>query len=720
MSADWRLVGLATLTLAAAVVVAAQQQPTFRAGVDLTPVDVSVLNAKDRSPVRGLKAEDFTVLEDGRPQPIVVFTPVEVAPPAPLPAADDPGAWTRTVPKDVTSNDYEEKPENRLFVLYVDDAMLPPDPAALKSVKDVGRKVIDRLGPNDRMAVVYAIGSGQAADFTGDRGKLLKAVDQIPPGLASYSFGWESVPQRAIWGMEHPTQNPQPGIDPDLSLMSASIKTLQGIADTMLATPSRRKILVYVGSGVPVNSGLTTSTIQAHSRLVNREVASQLGQALRDLFVEMQRANIVVYPVSPMGGAGIENYITNQIRARSPFLGDYRQTAALDPGTGLPPVVGCNNLSSNSLEWCLSPFPDELGHVIAGFATDFILETASNTGGVAVINTNDVTPGVQHIFDENSSYYLLGYRPPDPNPNGKLHRLEVKVNRKDVLVRTRNVYAAEARLKRDKNGMLVAPPPPLATAISGMLPAHDLPMDVTAVPVAVPGRTEAAVALAIGLHHLAVMSRVKETIELQVSAFTPDGQPRGMVTQNADVILLPNRAEDTTRYEMLSRIDLKPGRYQLRIATHRTIADMTGSVYTEVEVPDFGRDPLSASGVAMAALPAVEASPRELLAPLLPIVPTAARVFERRGHATAFLRLYQGGKDAIVPVTLTTQVLDARGRGVDHNTQTIAADQFSPGRGADVRFDVPLLSLPPGEYLLTFEASLEKHTIRRDVRFSVR
>ena len=279
MRPPWRLVVLAVVSTAV-LPVAAQQTPTFRAGVDLTPVDVSVLNKKDRSPVRGLKAEDFTVLEDGKPQPIVVFTPVDVAPPAPLPAADDPGAWTRTVARDVTSNDYEEMPENRLFVLYVDDAMLPPDPAALKSVKDIGRKVVDRLGPNDRMAVVYAMDSHRSADFTGDRGRLLTAVDQIPPGRSSYSFGWESVPQRAIWAMQHPSQNPEPGLDPDLSLMSDSIKTLQRIADTMLATPSRRKILVYVGAGMPINTQ-SGHLAPAHQHAVaNREVAAQLGDAL--------------------------------------------------------------------------------------------------------------------------------------------------------------------------------------------------------------------------------------------------------------------------------------------------------------------------------------------------------------------------------------------------------------------------------------------------------
>jgi hypothetical protein len=299
----------------------------------------------------------------------------------------------------------------------------------------------------------------------------------------------------------------------------------------------------------------------------------------------------------------------------------------------------------------------------------------------------------------------------------------VKVNQKDVIVRTRNLYAAESPAKTDKDGLPVPPPPPpLAVATAGMLPTHDLPMDVTAIPVAVAvnGKPEVAVALAVGLHHLAVPSRVRESIELQVSAFTPDGQPRGVVRQAAEVVLVPNRAEDTTRYEMLSRIDLKPGRYQLRVAAHRTIADTTGSVYAEVDVPDFAHDRLSASGVAMAMLPAVEVSPRDLLEPLLPIVPTAARVFARLGRATAFLRLYQGGNDALVPVALTTRVIDTLGRGLASETQTITADRFSTARGADVRFDVPLLSLPAGDYLLTFEAALDKHTVRRDVRFSVR
>jgi hypothetical protein len=94
---------LALLSLIA--VLAAQQpsdpQPTFRTGVDVVQVDVSVLD-KDRHPIQGLTNADFTVLEDGKPRPIVAFVPVNLAEPERASAL--PAAWVRDVAPDVTTN----------------------------------------------------------------------------------------------------------------------------------------------------------------------------------------------------------------------------------------------------------------------------------------------------------------------------------------------------------------------------------------------------------------------------------------------------------------------------------------------------------------------------------------------------------------------------------------------------------------------------------------
>jgi hypothetical protein len=83
----------------------AAQQPlpapqVFQTRTDVVSVDVTVLD-KNRHPVSGLTARDFTVLEDGKERPVVAFTPVDLPPRVDSHAT---AAWTRDVRPDVTSN----------------------------------------------------------------------------------------------------------------------------------------------------------------------------------------------------------------------------------------------------------------------------------------------------------------------------------------------------------------------------------------------------------------------------------------------------------------------------------------------------------------------------------------------------------------------------------------------------------------------------------------
>src|SRR5688572_4659252 len=76
----------------------AQQTPIFRAAADLVQIDVSVLD-RDRQPVRGLSAADFTIVDGGIEQPVVAFAAVD------LPDRVRTGAaWTRDVSPDVVTN----------------------------------------------------------------------------------------------------------------------------------------------------------------------------------------------------------------------------------------------------------------------------------------------------------------------------------------------------------------------------------------------------------------------------------------------------------------------------------------------------------------------------------------------------------------------------------------------------------------------------------------
>ena len=67
---------------------------------------------------------------------------------------------------------------------------------------------------------------------------------------------------------------------------------------------------------------------------------------------------------------------------------------------------------------------------------------AENTGGRAITNTNAPADFVPQMFRENSSYYLLGFRPADGTRDGRFHHIKVQVNRPGVHVRARAGYYA--------------------------------------------------------------------------------------------------------------------------------------------------------------------------------------------------------------------------------------------------------------------------------------
>jgi VWFA-related protein len=148
------------------------QPPTFRTGVDIVQVDVSVLD-KDRQPVRGLTQSDFTVLEDGKPRPIVAFVPVELA----EASQGQPSAlWMRDVAPDVTTN--RARPEGRLVVIMFDWSIRFEDQLLAKKI---ARAAVDQLGPDDLAAVLFTSPFGNGGvpqNFTADRTRLLAAINQ--------------------------------------------------------------------------------------------------------------------------------------------------------------------------------------------------------------------------------------------------------------------------------------------------------------------------------------------------------------------------------------------------------------------------------------------------------------------------------------------------------------------------------------------------------------
>src|SRR4029450_8647251 len=73
---------------------------------------------------------------------------------------------------------------------------------------------------------------------------------------------------------------------------------------------------------------------------------------------------------------------------------------------------------------------------------------AESTGGRAISNTNNPEALVPVAFQESGSYYPIGFQSSDVTPSGRFHKIDVKVSRSGVDVKTRNGYYASAKESR--------------------------------------------------------------------------------------------------------------------------------------------------------------------------------------------------------------------------------------------------------------------------------
>ena len=116
---------------------------------------------------------------------------------------------------------------------------------------------------------------------------------------------------------------------------------------------------------------------------------------------------------------------------------------------------------------------------------------------------------------------------------------------------------------------------------------------------------------------------------------------------------------------MLNRMDLPPGRYQLRFATHDAGGGAVGSVLYDLEVPDFAKAPISMSGIVLTSMagamrPTVR--PDEQLRGVLPASPVALRSFPQDDELAIFAEIYDNSASSPHKVDITATVTTDEGR----------------------------------------------------------
>jgi VWFA-related protein len=650
-----------------------QPPVTFRAGVDLVEVDVSVLD-KDRRPVRGLTRENFTLLEDGKPRPVVAFVPVDLAERDATPAR---ASWVRDVAPDVTTNTL--RPEGRLVVIMFDWSIRFLDHMLAKRIATAA---VDALGPDDLAAVVFSSGFGNAGtpqNFTADRSRLLASINR-PWAVAAQNapVGPGSDPRNGNLVM---LEDPEGYLAGDCQCRACVPETIARVADAVRDVRGRRKTLLFIGTYFRAEEGLQGPVSRqggAGGFLRSPEIApvrpgvcsSILDDAREKMVRSAALANLTIQTFDPVG---------LETQTNSPLGGSMDGQRERREGLAVP---------------------------------------ADLTGGRTVMNTETPEALIPAVFAESDAYYLLAFAPADGKTNGKLHKIEVKVDRPGVNVRTRSGYISGPTRPSDRRPTIGSPE--TVSALQGVLPRGEVPLSVSVAPFAIPGKAESALAIVVGARQQipAGQSGKSATVKMLAAAFGWDGRSADSVDQTVGVTWRPD-ASGSSRYEVVSRLTLKPGRYEVRVALDAG-PNERGSVYTFVDVPDFAKQPLSLSGLVLAVSPGVSSAGREAFANLLPVVPTAQREFARSDRATAFLQVYQDADKAPLPASVTARITDTSDRLVLDQVTQLAADRFAGKRGADYRLELPVERLEPGEYLLTVDAAQGQRTARRGARFTVR
>ena len=203
---------------------------------------------RDGRPVKGLKAADFTLLEDDKPREIVSVSEIDIPEPPPPTAT-----WMRDATVDVESNDVTDK---RLFLILLDDASfgnVKMNPTRVEQLKDAARGVIRRLGPTDLAAIVFTGDNRRSQDFTADHGRLLAAVNQTT-------------------GVSMPTE----------LASSYAVSVLERAVGALIGVPGRRKALIDITN---FNMGWAGG--------------GHLKTRTEVMFEKAQRAGVNVYTIGP-------------------------------------------------------------------------------------------------------------------------------------------------------------------------------------------------------------------------------------------------------------------------------------------------------------------------------------------------------------------------------------------------------------------------------------
>ncbi len=407
------------LSFALSALVAAQETqepPKFPAQIEQVTVD-AVVTDKKGTPITGLTAADFTVLEDGVPQTVVNFEAVQL----PTTAA----ATTPQKPR-VSSNTDPAARVGRTFVVVFDDIHMTLFNARRAKVA-IAEFLKSGVREGDRVTLVASGGTAWwSARMEAGRDELIALLKRlegrnIPDSSQDRMSDYEAmriqvysdpdvtarVSRRyanlGISGQQGGPGQSSTGPGASDSLGDPMVRSKAG--DVYFQAVSKNRITL--GLLERVLSSLTASKGRKAVILVSDGFIYDPNlDEFKSVVQASRRANAAIYSVQSGGLSGMSEFMSAEFG---------NALADQDVGSAL------------------------LDNSLAADGSDSI---ANDSGGFVVRNTNDLTRGIQRIAQESQSYYLLGYVPTNTKLDGRFRKIELRLSRKGIDVRARKGYYA--------------------------------------------------------------------------------------------------------------------------------------------------------------------------------------------------------------------------------------------------------------------------------------
>jgi VWFA-related protein len=701
-----------------------QAPPTVTFQTEVNYVDVDVVVTDERGNfVSDLTKDSFQVFEDGKPQKVDMFSYVEI----PVERQSRYVFADRPVTIDTQSN--HQPFAGRLYVIILDDQ----DVSSMRSsqVKKSAKEFVDKyMGANDVAAVIHTSGRSDAAqEFTSNKQLLHASIDRfLGRRMRSRTierldtYYMNLLPSEENASTDDGNSSPPASTDPGgYSRLEPSdfergyraigvLDTLRYTAEFLASVRGRRKAVLFFSEGIdyPIYDSF------------NAQNATDVIRSTQDAITMAARANVNFYTIDPRGLVGMTTEWMEMQGGGAPEMAG--GPAMVQSGTNTPLGGGVFNAQSELMQELM-------------VSQNSLRELAEMTGGIASVNTNSLTRTFEQIVQANSRYYVLGYYPPTHPRDGRFHKIEVKVNRPGLRVAARRGYASprgknaeerkrdeearRAREARRPNGDKTSSQ--LRDVLGSPMQQGGLNFAVQAAPFKGTAK-EASVALAIELDGNRLpysppndKGLVANKVEMSYFGLTDNGKAVAGTRTELDLTLRPETKERVSAFgvRINPRMNLPPGRYQLRIGAREELGGLTGTVFYDLVVPDFRKEKVMLGGLLLAAAstqqtPSIQPDP--IVAKLLPAAATTRRAFPRGDILALYTEIYDNITERQARrFDVTVRLLSEDGKEVFTSHDELA-NTPKPGEKPWESYGYPkqisLKDVPAGRYLLRVEAQV--------------